>query len=105
MFKTVEITTTVNSYVSKGIVLQNIELYKNLANNMKEELSKIKVILMKIIEYGKVIGLYNMNLKYCLSCKRCKEELIYLIVPLNYIKQTFTLVVYLCSRNISGLTH
>ena len=104
MFKTVEITTTVNSYVSKGIVLQNLELYKNLANSLKEGLSKNKVILMTNIEYGKVIGLYDMNLKYCHSCKTCKEELLYLVVPLDYIKQTFTLEIYLCKRSISGLT-
>ena len=70
MFKTVEITT-VNSYVSKGIVLQNLELYKNMANSLKEGLSKNKVILMKNIEYGKVIGLYDMNLKHCHICKTC----------------------------------
>ena len=96
MFKTVEITTIVNSYVSKGIVLQNLELYKNLANSLKEGLSKNKVILMKNIEYGKVIGLYDMNLKYCHSCKTWQEELLRLVVPLDYIKPTFTLAVYLC---------
>ena len=96
MFKTEEITTTVNSYVSKGIVLQNLELYKNLPNSFKEGLSENKVILMKNIEYGKVIGHYNMNLKYCHSCKTCKEELLYLVVPLDYIKQTFILAIYLC---------
>ena len=96
MFKTVEITTIVNSYVSKGIVLQNLELYKNMANSLKEGLSKNKVILMKNIEYGKVIGLYDMNLKYCHTCKTSKEDLLYLVVPLNSIKQTFTLAIYLC---------
>ena len=63
---------------------------------MREGLSENKFILMKNIEYGKVIGLYNMNLKYCHSFKTCKEELLYLVVPLDYIKQTFTLGVYLC---------
>ena len=51
---------------------------------------------MKDIEYGKVIDLYNMNLKYYYSCKTSKGNMCYLIVPLNSIKQTFTLVVYLC---------
>ena len=58
---------------------------------------------MKNIENGKVIGLYNMNLKYCHSCKTSKEKILYLIVPLNSIKQTFTLVVYYAKRSISGL--
>ena len=59
---------------------------------------------MKDIEYGKVIGLYNMNLKYYCSCKTSKGKMCYLIVPLNSIKQTFTLAVYLCLGSISGLT-
>ena len=44
-------------------LFQNLELYNNLANRQKEDFSKIKVILMKNIEYGKVIGLYDMNFK------------------------------------------
>ena len=61
---------------------------------------------MKNIEYGKVFSLYNMNLKYCHSCKTSKGKLLYLIVPLNSIKQTFTLARYLfyAKRSISGLT-
>ena len=57
-------------------------------------MSEIKVVLVKEIEYGKVISLYNMNLKYCHSCKTSKGKLLYLIVPLNSIKKTFTLAVY-----------
>ena len=49
MFKTVEITTTVNSYFRKSVVLLNHELYvelvSNLANSWKEELSEVEVIL------------------------------------------------------------
>ena len=59
---------------------------------------------MKNTEYGKVFDLYNMNLKYCHSCKTSKENILYLVVPLNSIKQTFTLAVYLCLGSISGLT-
>ena len=59
---------------------------------------------MKNIEYGKNFDLCNMNLKYCHSCKTCKEELLYLVVPFNSIKQTFTLAVYLCLGSISRLT-
>ena len=54
-------------YYNKSVVLLNHELYlelvSNLANSWKEELSEVEVILMKDIEYGKVIGLYDINLK------------------------------------------
>ena len=59
---------------------------------------------MKDIEYGKVIGLYNMILKYYPRCKTSKEKILFLVVPLNSIKKFFTLVVYLCLGSISGLT-
>ena len=56
-----------NSYFSKSVVILNHELYvelvSNLAYSWKEELFEVEVILMKDIEYGKVIGLYNINLK------------------------------------------
>ena len=55
---------------------------------------------MKDIEYGKVIGLYNMNLKYYCSCKTSKGKMCYLIVPLNSIKQTFTLAVYFMLKEV-----
>ena len=59
---------------------------------------------MKNIEYGKVITLYNMNLKYCHSCKTSKGKLLYLVVPSNSIKQTFTLAIYFyAKRRISRL--
>ena len=48
----------------------------NLTNRWKEELSEIKVILMKNIDYGKVFDIYNMNLKYCHSCKTSKEKIL-----------------------------
>ena len=55
---------------------------------------------MKNIENGKVIGLYNINLKYCHSCKTSKEKILYLVVPLNSIKQTFTLAVYFMLKEV-----
>ena len=86
-----EITTTVNSYFGKSVVILNHELYVELVSNLtyswKEELSEVEVILMKDIEYGKVIGLYDINLKYCHRCKTNKEKLLYLVVSLNSIKQ------------------
>ena len=55
---------------------------------------------MKDIEYGKVIGIYNMNLKCNCSCKTSKRKMCYLIVALNSIKQTFTLVVYFMLKEV-----
>ena len=76
-----------NSYFSKSVVILNHELYvepvSNLAYSWKEELSGVEVILMKDIEYGNVIGLYDINLKYCHRCKTNKKKLLYLIVSLN----------------------
>ena len=44
-----EITTVVNSYFSKSVVILNHELYVELVSNLtyswKEELSKVEVIL------------------------------------------------------------
>ena len=69
-----------NSYFSKSVVILNHELYvelvSNLAYSWKEELFEVEVILMKDIEYGKVIGLYDINLKYCHTCKTNKEKLL-----------------------------
>ena len=79
----------------KELLYKIVSSISNLASSQKEELSEIKVILMKNIENGKVIGLYNMNLKYYCSFKTSKGKMRYLIVSLNSIKQTFTLVVYL----------
>ena len=45
-----------------------------------------------------------MLLKYWNSCNASKEKLLYLVVSLNFIKQTFTLAVYYAKRSISGLT-
>ena len=77
----------VNSCFNKRVVILNqehhIELVSNLAYSWKEELFEVEVILMKDIEYGKVIGLYDVNLKYCRRCKTNKEKLLYLIVSLN----------------------
>ena len=86
-----EITTTVNSYFNKSVVILNHELYVELVSNLtyswKEELSEVEVILMKDIEYSKVIGIYVINLKYYHRCKTNKEKLLYLVVSLNSIKQ------------------
>ena len=68
----------------KVLFYKIVSSISNLASSWKEELSEIKVILMKNIEYGKVIGLYNMNLKHCHSCKTGKEKILYLAVPLNF---------------------
>ena len=90
-----EITTVVNSYFGKSVVILNHELYVELISNWtyswKEELSEVEVILMKEIEYGKAIGLYDINLKYCLRCKTNKEKLLYLIVSLISNNQFFLL--------------
>ena len=55
---------------------------------------------MKDIEYGKVIGLYNMNLKYYCSCKTSKVKMRYLIISFNSIKQTFILAVYFMLKEV-----
>ena len=55
---------------------------------------------MKNIEYGKVISLYNMNLKYYHSCKKSEEKILYLVLPLNSIKQTFTLAIYFMLKEV-----
>ena len=62
------------------MVILNHELYVKLVNNLayrwKEYLSKVEVILIKDIEYGKVIGIYDINFKYCHSCITSKETLL-----------------------------
>ena len=95
MFYILEITTVVNSYFNKSVVILNhelcVELVSNLTYSWKEEVSEVEVILMKDIEYGNVIGIYNIHLKYCLRCKTNKEKLLYLIVSLISNNQFFLL--------------
>ena len=68
-----------NYCIHKSVVILNHELYVELVSNLtyswKEELSEVEVILMKDIEYGKVIGLYDINLKYCHRCKTNNKKI------------------------------
>ena len=84
-------------------LIQKSNVWSRIHTNERhtnEELSEVEVILMKDIEYGKVIGLYNINLKYCLKCKTNKEKLLYLIVSLNPNNQFYSRILYMLKKYI-----